>query len=113
MHCSCENALADMIEDLLLACRWDAGIECVQLHPITNINMANLTNGIWKLVCLVSLAWATKAPLLAQEPKLRAVLGDGDTRGATTLIWSPDGKLLAALDLDKTVRLWDVASSSN
>jgi WD40 repeat protein len=57
--------------------------------------------------------FSTIHPLAAQEPRLRTVLGDGHPGSARSLIWSPDGKLLAAQDLDRTVRLWDVTSSSN
>ena len=69
---------------------------------------------LWSSSYLIAMA-AVATPAAAQEPKLRAVLGEGHThgRGGTSLTWSPDGKRIAALDHDGTVRLWDVASSSN
>src|SRR5262245_28639073 len=68
------------------------------------------------IACLLALA-LSRPPLAAQEPKLRAVLGDGHaglpTTLPTALAFSPDEAWLASWGGKGPVRVWDLATGSN
>jgi WD40 repeat protein/uncharacterized caspase-like protein len=61
-----------------------------------------------KLTSCILLLLLTSAAAYAQKPEL--VEQTGHTNTVTSVAFSPDGKLLAAADLENTVKLWDVSS---
>ena len=61
---------------------------------------------VWLCVACLGLLLS---PLSAQEPKLPDTL-KGHTDGVYCVAYSPDGKTLASGSVDKTIKLWSVAT---
>jgi WD40 repeat protein len=74
-----------------------------------NQKMVRILACLGLALCLVG----SPAASPAQEPKLRLTFGGGHTDRVFDVILSPDGKVLASMTFDGTVKLWDVASGKN
>jgi WD40 repeat protein len=74
---------------------------------------ARRIHGVVVLVLSVGcLGLVPLAPLSAQHPKLRSTL-TGHSDRVYSVALSRDGKTLASASMDKTIKLWDVASGKN
>jgi WD40 repeat protein len=67
---------------------------------------------IAKMMIIVGAILVLSTPLSAQVVRLRATFV-GSTESVWSLAFSPDGKTLASVSPDNTIRFWDVATCQN